>query len=132
MQEEKFEFRGKTKEQLLNMRFFVPMNCFDVVIPGLGVGLKTIPVECKFTERRWKLDMDDCSWPYKVELEPADESLIEVFGREDYYGCDFESMVNSDHIHVKESATEHVEQVTWEEPLCGHTFIRHEGYTIKP
>ena len=136
--EDNFSFKGKSHEELLAMRFFVPMNCFDVYLPGLGFGLKSgrredcIPIECRFTERRRSLDIcDDCYWPYKVELEPVDEQLRELFGHEEYYGCDFESMVNQDYIHLKKSPTEHVEQVTWEEPLCGRTVIRHEGWTIK-
>ena len=133
--EREFSFRNYTKDQLMGLRFFVPMQPNYVLIPGLcalksGNRWEGIPVECRFTERRRSLEMGDSSWPYKVELEPVNPDLIPVFGREEYYGCDFESLVNQDRIHLKELPTEHVEEITWREQITRGCCIEHQGYTI--
>lgn len=134
--EKEFKFRNYTNDQLRELRFFAPIQPNDVLLPMLGFALKSgnrwegIPVECKICERRWKLDEGDSFWPYKIELEPVDPNLIPVFGREEYYGCDFESLVNQDAIHLKQAPTEHVEVVKWREPLTKTCYIEHEGYTI--
>lgn len=131
-----FKFADHSTAELRELRFFTPMKPMEVFIPGMGVGLKVgnrwegIPVECRFTERRRSLEMEGGSWPYKVELEPVDPELIPVFGREEYYGCDFESLVNEDHIHLKQSPTEHVEMVKWREQLTAGCCVEHEGWTI--
>ena len=130
-----FKFSDYNAAELRNLRFFVPTQPMEV-IPGLGIGLKSgsrwdgIPVECKFTERRRSLEGDWESWPYKVEVEPVDPSLLTTLGREEYYGCDFESLVNEDRIGLKKKDSEHVEVVEYEEPLCGNTKIRHIGYAV--
>ena len=133
--EDKFSFGNYNNDQLRELRFFAPMQPHDVILPGLcalksGNRWEGIPVECKICERRWKLDDGDGIWPYKIELEPVDPDLLPVFGREEYYGCDFESLVNQDWIHLKQAPTEHVETVKWHEQITRGCCIEHEGYTI--
>lgn len=126
-----FSFDNYDQGELLQMSFFVEMNPYEVVMPSMGIALKSgsqndsIPVECRFTERRYKL-----SDHYKCELEPVDANLREIFGRREFYQTDFESEVNMDQIHFKQYTDEHVEPVTWREPLCCGLYVEHSGYTI--
>lgn len=124
-----FCFKDYTTEELLQMRFFVPMQPYDAVTPfgfGLKGGREKMPVECKFVEQQHKLEDH-----YKCEVIPADEELIPFFGKESYYQCDFESMINRDnYIVIKTNDKQHVKEVKWREPLAGGLYVEHSGYAI--
>ena len=124
-----FEFKNYSREELLNMRFFVPLQPYDMITPfGFGIkgGCEAMPVECKFIEQQYKLEDH-----YKCEVIPANEELIPFFGKESYYQCDFESMVNRDDcIVLKNSDKQHVKEIKWKEPLACGLYVEHSGFTI--
>lgn len=128
----RFSFENYTTEQLKKLRFFVPLNPMDIITP-FGFGLKNgnkdkaIPVECKFIEKRYKLDDH-----YKCEVIPVDEKLQPLFGSESFYQCDFESMVNrDDYIVMKRNDKQHVKHVTWREYITPTVYLEHSGWTIE-
>ena len=90
-----FEFHRYTYDQTRQLHFFIPMKPNSLYISE-DEG-REVPVECKITERKYKLYEHDAFWPYKVEFEPVDPDLISVFGRKEFYGCDFEDLVNKDY-----------------------------------
>ena len=69
--------------------FVMEVECFNTIIPGLGIGLKgsgSPKVECLMVpfEDRWNKK----DWHYKVELRPDNENLRPMVGRETLYFSD--------------------------------------------
>ena len=75
-----------------------------------GVGFPNEWAECEIVEERYKLDDG-----YKVEL----RAINPVYGKETYYQCDFEKLVEDGYIIKKTSDKQHVEELTWHEPISG-------------
>lgn len=110
-------------------RYFVKMHPLDYVpIPGVGViaigkssSSREKWVECKIIEDRYKVDEN-----YKVTLEAIEPG----YGRETFYQSDFVSLMESGFVIKKTSDNQHVEKVTWAEPLCGLSYIVHSAYVV--
>lgn len=73
-----------------NVGFVMEVDCYETIVPGLGLALKStggpkvetlmIPVE-----DRWRKK----DWHYKIELMPADEELRRLTGKKTMYFPDF-------------------------------------------
>lgn len=67
---------------------------------------------------------------YKCYLVPVDEENKYNFGREEFYSCDFKSLLEKGYILKKENEDDHVEFIDMEEHICGKAVIRHQGQCI--
>lgn len=67
---------------------------------------------------------------YKCYLVPVTEECRYHFGREEFYSCDFKSLLEKGCILKKENEDDHVEFVDMEEPIFGKAVIRHQGQCI--
>lgn len=67
---------------------------------------------------------------YKCYLVPVAEEDRYNFGKEEFYSCDFKSLLEANRIIKKENDGDHVEFVNMEEPICGKAVIRHQGQRI--
>lgn len=65
-------------------------------------------VECEIVEDRYKIDDG-----YKVTLRALDK----FYGEEHFYQMDFEHLLEDGRIIVKTKDNQHVENVTWYEPI---------------
>ena len=86
-----------------------------------GPGEPTFWAEFEVIEDRYKLEDN-----YKVELKAVDP----IYGRETFYRSDFESMVESGFILKKTGEGQHVQEITWREPLCGRAYLVHEATIV--
>ena len=79
-----------------NIGFVMDVECFDTLIPCMGIGMKSNDktIKCLMVpfEDQWKKD----DWHYKIELRPYEEALRPLVGRETMYFSDFWSMVMCD------------------------------------
>lgn len=104
-----------------NVRFFTQMGQIETILPwGMDIvsGNKETWVECKVDES-WYEVVDG----YKITL----RSLDGRYTYEHYYQSDFESLVQSGNILIKENESSHVEHVKWAEPLCRDICVIHEA-----
>lgn len=108
-----------------NVRFFAQVGKIEAIIGNFSVSSsnKTTWVECKITEDRYKV-----SDGYKITLQPLDYMN---YVSENYYQSDFESLINSGNILMKENDGDCVEHIKWIEPLCGSAYLIHEADVIK-
>lgn len=98
-------------------------------IPILGLYLgktygPTTPMvwaEFEIVEERYKVEDG-----YKVEL----RAINPVYGKETFYQCDFESMIESGNIIKKTGDRQHVEEVTWMEPLWENVRLVHTASVV--
>ena len=67
---------------------------------------------------------------YKCYLVPVTEECKYNFGREEFYSCDFKSLLEMGRIIKKEHEGDHVENIRMAEHLCGNAYIIHEGECI--
>jgi hypothetical protein len=87
-----------------------------------GIGYPEVYAEFKIVEENYKLEDG-----YKVEL----RAINPIYGKETFYQDDFESMVESGNVIVKKTnKAQHVEEVTWHEPLCGNVYLVHTASVI--
>ena len=100
--------------------FVMEVECFNTIIPGLGIGLKgsgSPKVECLLVpfEDRWKKK----DWHYKVELRPENEALRPMVGRETLYFSDLWDSVRTGKwirmVNREEWRAEHPEDKVTEE-----------------
>lgn len=109
--------------------YFLLLHPIDYIpIPGIGiVGIGTSSdsrekwVECRIVEDRYKVDEN-----YKVTF----ESIEPGYGRQTYYQSDFNSLFKDGFIFKKTNNNQHVEEVTWIEPLCGSAYLVHSAYVV--
>lgn len=78
-------------------------------------------VECEVVEERYKVEDE-----YKVEL----RSIEPGYGKETFYQCDFNSLLQSGLIVKKTSDDQHVEEISWIEPLCGAANLVTSAYVL--
>lgn len=102
-----------------NVRFFAQMNRIRFAFGGLALCEfdNTTWVECKVNEDRYKVEEG-----YKITLVPLDGR----FTSSHYYQTDFESLIRSGCIFVKDSEKDYVKHVKWAEP-CGSMLLIHEA-----
>lgn len=103
-----------------NVRFFAQMGQIEMILPwGMACvsGNKETWVECKIDERRYKI-----ADGYKLTLKALDER----FTYQHYYQSDFEGLIKSGHIIVKDNNNIHIEHIRWAEP-CGNVLLIHEA-----
>jgi len=104
-----------------NVRYFAQLEQIDFIIPQMGLAItspnKSTWVECKIDESRYKV-----AEGYKITL----VSLDSRYSYNHYYQSDFESLIKSGHIIIKDSDLTHIEHVKWAEP-CGNTLLIHEA-----
>ncbi len=75
-----------------------------------GYGHPEVWAEFEVIEDQYKIEDG-----YKIELKAIDP----IYGRETFYQMDFDSMVESGiNIIKKTNDNQHVEEITWMEPLC--------------
>ena len=87
-----------------------------------GPGCPEVWAEFKVVEEEYKIDDG-----YKIELRAIDP----LYGKETFYQCDFESMVESGNCIIKKtSEKQHVEEVTWMEPLWGNVRTVHTASVL--
>ena len=99
-----------------NAHYFIltrPLDYFPLlgmfIGKSYGFGYPEIWAEFEVVEEQYKVDDG-----YKIELRAIDP----IYGKETFYQCDFESMVESGkNIIKKTSDKQHVEEITWMEPL---------------
>ena len=97
-------------------RYFIltrPLDYFpllDMYIgKSYGFGCPEVWAEFKVVEEQYKVDDG-----YKIELRAIDP----IYGKETFYQMDFESMLESGNCIIKKtSEKQHVEEITWMEPL---------------
>ena len=111
-----------------NAHYFIltrPMDYFPIF--GMyfgktyGAGYPEVWAEFEVVEERYKIDDG-----YKVELKAVDP----VYGRESYYQSDFDGLIDAGLIVKKTSDRQHVEEVTWMEPLCGSVKLVHTASVL--
>lgn len=78
-------------------------------------------VECEVVEERYKVEDG-----YKVEL----RSIEPGYGKETFYQCDFNSLMQHGSIVKKTREDQHVEEISWIEPLCGTANLVTNAYVI--
>ena len=107
-----------------NVRFFAQMETIDFIIPCFGLAVTSSSnstwTECKIDESRYKVTEG-----YKITL----KSLDERFTYNHYYQSDFESLIKSGSIIVKDNDLMRVEHIKWAEQ-CGSVMIVHEADII--
>lgn len=107
-----------------NVRLFVKMSPIEMVIPFMGLCMtngnpdKATWVECYLDESRYSL-----ADGYKITVRAIDQR----FSYEHYYQADLMSSIRQGYVLVKTSMGQHVEHITWEEPLWCSVCIRHEA-----
>lgn len=109
--------------------YFILLHPIDYLpIPGIGIvaigtssNTRQKWVECKIVEDRYKVDDN-----YKVTF----ESLEPGYGRETFYQSSFISMLKDGFIIKRTSNNQHVEEITWAEPLCGSAYLVHSAYVV--
>lgn len=110
-----------------NAHYFVPMRPISR-IPGfsfvMSIGNTEYFVECEVQP----YDIEGID--YKCYLVPVDESCKYNFGREEFYSCDFRSLLEKGRIIKKENEGDHVENIRMAEHICGNAYIIHEGERI--
>lgn len=78
-------------------------------------------VECEIVESAYS------AYCNKVVL----VALEKEYGAEEFYPEDFISMLNSGkNIIEKVRDDQHVEEITWKEPLTSTVFVEHHGYIV--
>jgi len=103
-----------------NVRFFAQMGQISAILPwGMAMVSNNNEtwVECKINEDRYKVEDG-----YKITLKALDPR----FTYEHYYQSDFESLVKSGCILLKEKGSTCVKHIRWVEPL-GNVLIMHEA-----
>jgi len=107
----------------LGKRYFLEMRPIRS-LPFIGWGYTTSSdrekwVECEVVENRIKDS-------FKVAL----QSVEKGYGREEFYPSDFDSLVERGIIIEKTSDSQHVEEITWKEPLTSTVYIEHSAYVV--
>ena len=105
--------------------YFALMRHLEYVpIIGWAFTSSTTPerwVECEIVEDRYKVDDG-----YKVTLRAIENG----FGQEHYYQSDFESLVEQGYIIMKTKEHQHVEDVSWIEPLTDLAYLVHTASVV--
>lgn len=91
-----------------NYGFISMVNCDD----SHWVECKLEPYE--FDGFKYKL--------YAVPIDPNLRGIVE--SHRCFYTCDFASMLKSGHIIEKVSESQHIEQISWIEPIYGSAYVR--------
>lgn len=87
-----------------------------------GPGCPEVWAEFKVVEEQYKVDDE-----YKIEL----RAINPIFGKETFYQADFESMLKSGiNVIKKTSDKQHVEEITWMEPLWENVRLVHTASVI--
>lgn len=106
----------------LGKRYFMKMHPIIKLPFGCGITISNDPdpwVECEVVENK----LPNSS---KVIL----QALSNDFGREEFYKSDFVSLVKEGFIIEKTREDQHVEFVSWNEPLTPTVYIEHSGFII--
>ena len=108
-----------------NKHYYIQMRPINIV-PMIGWAYTSSSdpekwVECEIVEDRYKVKDG-----YKVTL----QSIEEGYGREHFYQTDFESLLKSGYVLVKEREEQHVELMKWYEPLTPTVNVQHEVYVV--
>lgn len=101
-----------------NAHYFVPMQ------PTLFSHLRSDdirPIECEV------INVDD---DYKITLHAIPTENESYQHTEEFYQCDFISLIKSDIIVKKTSPRQYMRKIKWWEPLSGKTKLVHEGYIL--
>ena len=110
-----------------NAHYFVPMRPLQRVLGLFSFTSSNDPeyfVECEVQP----YDIEGIN--YKCYLVPVTEECKYNFGREEFYSCDFKSLLEMGRIIKKEHEGDHVENIRMAEHLCGNAYIIHEGECI--
>lgn len=107
----------------LGKRYFLRMRpVHSLPFVGWGFTLSNDPdlwVECEVVENKIP------SSP-KITL----QSVLEGFGKKEFYRSDFDRLVESCFIIEKIREDQHIEFVKWEEPLTPTVCIEHSGFIV--
>jgi hypothetical protein len=107
-----------------NVRFFAQMERIEAILPW-GMAMTSSNnitwVECKIDESRYKVEEG-----YKLTLKSLDPN----YTYNHYYQSDFESLVKEGCILVKDNEADHIQHITWAEPLCGNIYVVHEADVV--
>ena len=109
--------------------YFVPMRTLQRVLGLFSCTSSSDPehfIECEVQP----YDIEGID--YKCYLVPVTEECKYNFGREEFYSCDFKSLLEKGYIIKKENEGDHVENIRMAEHLCGNAYIIHEGECIVP
>lgn len=102
----------------ITAHYFIPMQ------PTLFSPLRSDdvrPIECEV------VNIDD---DYKITLR-AISTENEYYQRtQEFYQCDFVSLIKSDIIVKKTSPYQYMRKIKWWEHLCGKINLVHEGYIL--
>lgn len=107
-----------------NVRLFVKMSPIETYIPFMGLCMtngdpdKATWAECYLDESRYSLEDG-----YKITVRAIDQR----FSYEDFYQSDLMSSIRQGYVLVKTSMGQHVEHISWAEPLCGSAYVVHEA-----
>lgn len=104
-----------------NVRCFAQMERIEAILPwGMAMTSSNNKtwVECKIDEKRYKV-----ADGYKLTLVSLDPN----YTYDHYYQEDFESLVKSGHIIVKDNKDTYIKHVKWTETLCGNVCVVHEA-----
>lgn len=107
--------------------YFVPMRPLQRVLGFFSFTSSSDPehfIECEVQP----YDIEGID--YKCYLVPVTEECKYNFGREEFYSCDFKSLLEKGCIIKKEHEGDHVENIRMAEHLCGNAYIIHEGECI--
>lgn len=107
--------------------YFVPMRLQQRVLGLFSFTSSNDPehfVECEVQP----YDIEGID--YKCYLVPVTEECKYNFGREEFYSCDFKSLLEMGRIIKKEHEGDHVENIRMAEHICGNAYIIHEGECI--
>ncbi len=107
----------------LGKRYFLQMRPIKI-LPLIGWGYTSSLdrekwVECEVVENRIKSSS-------KVTL----RSIEDGYGQEEFYRTDFDSLVNKGFIIEKTNDKQHVEEITWREPLTSTVYVEHSAYVV--
>lgn len=107
--------------------YFVPMRPLQRVLGFFSFTSSDDPeyfVECEVQP----YDIEGID--YKCYLVPVTEECKYNFGKEEFYSCDFKSLLEMGRIVKKEHEGDHVENIRMAEHICGNAYIIHEGECI--
>ena len=107
-----------------NAHYFILMHPLENVLGLIYYTSSNTPekwVECVINEDRYKIDDG-----YKITL----QSIEEGYGRENYYQCDFDSLVKAGYIIKKTSPSQHVKFVKNYSPLTDNVYLVNEGWIV--
>lgn len=110
-----------------NAHYFVPMrprSCIPGFISFVSSSDPEHFIECEVQP----YDIEGID--YKCYLVPVTEECKYNFGREEFYSCDFKSLLEMGRIIKKENEGDHVENIRMAEHICGNAYIIHEGERI--